>query len=157
MELAPSQIAALDRLLIRETLEAYLGALDDRDWAGIAACFTDDAVSHYNDQPEDILGGQGVADWLHRMVAYNGTNHTLGNARITVDGDKALARTMVIATLHEGEPGVGRVQVRGIDYEDKLVRLGPAWKIRERLHRPVFQYDALSQRKILYAGQATLG
>ena len=144
--------AAIERVLVRETLENYLGSLDDKDWAGIAACFTDDSVSLYNHEPDELHGGSGVADWLHRMVAYDATDHSLSNVRITVDGDQATAHSMVMATLHQGDEGVGRVQVRGIDYKDKLIKVNGEWKIYERLHSPTMQYDALSQSKVLYKG-----
>jgi|SRR5215217_5495618 len=142
----------IERVLIRETLEKYLGSLDDKDWDGIADCFTEDAVAHYNNEPETLHGGVGVAEWLHRMVAYDATDHSLSNARIKVDGETAEAHSIVMATLHQGTEGIGRVQVRGIDYQDKLVKINGEWKIRERLHRPTMQYDALSQSKILYSG-----
>ncbi|MBT2412481.1 nuclear transport factor 2 family protein [Streptomyces sp. ISL-12] len=143
---------AIDRFLVRETLERYLGSLDDKDWDGIAGCFTDDAMSYYNDEPDALRGGTGVATWLHRMKAYDATNHALGNARITVDGDRATAHSLVVATLHQGTEGVGRVQVRAIDYRDQLIRTADGWRIQKRVHRPTLQYDALSQTKILYRG-----
>ncbi len=149
---APATYPALERLLVREVLEKYLGSLDDKDWDGIASCFTDDAISHYNDEAEDIHGGKGVADWLHRMVVYNATDHSLSNARITVDGDTAFAHSIVMATLHQGEEGVGRVQVRGIVYKDHLVKVDGEWRITERRHQPTMQYDAPSVTKILYKG-----
>lgn len=141
----------LDRLMIRERLEMYLGSLDDKDWDGIASCFTVDCEAYYNDEPQRITGGKGIADWLHRMVAYNATNHSLSNVRVEmVSKTKAIAHSLVIATLHQGEDGVGRVQVRAIDYVDNLVKQGDTWTIEKRLHRPTMQYDAVSQRKILY-------
>src|SRR5690606_9033115 len=120
--------SVVDKVLIRETLEKYCGSLDDKDWDGIASCFTDDAISHYNHEPEDLIGGRGVADWLHRMVAYNATDHSISNLRIELNGNKAFAHSYLIATLHQGDDGVGRVQVRGIDYKDTLVRVGDEWK-----------------------------
>lgn len=143
---------AIERFLVREVLEKYLGSLDDKDWDGIASCFTEDAVSRYNHEPEDIHGGRGVAEWLRRMVAYSATDHSLSNVRITVDGDKASAHSYVMATLHQGVEGVGRVQVRGIDYRDHLIKVDGHWRIRERLHAPTMQYDAPSVTKVLYRG-----
>jgi len=148
------EATVIDRLMIRERLEMYLGSLDDKDWDGIASCFTDDCVAHYNHEPEAINGGQGVAKWLHRMVAYDATNHSLSNVRIEMKGDRAVAHSLVIATLHQGIQGVGRVQVRAIDYVDDLVKKDGVWKIERRLHKPTMQYDALSQTMVLYKGKA---
>jgi SnoaL-like domain len=35
----------IERMRIREVLEKYLGSLDDKDWDGIASCFTEDAIA----------------------------------------------------------------------------------------------------------------
>jgi len=143
----------IDRLMIRERLEMYLGSLDDKDWDGIASCFTDDCIAHYNHEPDALHGGKGVATWLHRMVAYDATNHALSNVRIEMQGDRAIAHSLVIATLHQGQQGVGRVQVRAIDYVDNLVKIDGNWVIERRLHKPTLQYDAPSQTMILYKGK----
>jgi ketosteroid isomerase-like protein len=145
--------AAVDRLLVRKTLERYLGSLDAKDRDGIAACFADDSVSYDDDEPDALHGGAGVAEWLHRMVAYDATDHSLSTVRIEIDGDTATARGYVMATLHQGGEGVGRVQVRGIDDKGDLVRVdGSGWTINRRLYKPTMQYDALSQPKVLDKG-----
>jgi SnoaL-like domain len=105
---------------------------------------------NYNNEPQQLNGGRGVAEFLHRMVTYNATNHSLSNARITVDGENATARSLVIATLHRGVEGEGRVQVRAIDYLDQLVKVDGEWKIANRLHKPTMQYDSPSQSMVLY-------
>ncbi|MDR5765852.1 MULTISPECIES: nuclear transport factor 2 family protein [unclassified Caballeronia] len=154
MSAATSDQQLLERMRIREVLEDYLGSLDDKDYDAIANCFTEDAVSHYNNEPHELKGGKGVAEWLHRMAAYNATIHALGNARIKVDGDKAVAHSIVTATLHAGDEGFGRVQVRTIDYVDQLVKVNGEWKIANRMHKPTMQYDAPSQSMVLYKGKA---
>ncbi len=139
----------LDKYFIRETLENYLASLDNKDWDGIASCFTDDAVAQYNFEPERLHGGRGVANWLHRMTAYNATNHGLSNVKIRLDGERAEADSLVVATLHQGEEGNGRVAVRGISYNDVLARTDSGWKICSRVHQPTWQYDAVSQPMFL--------
>lgn len=145
--------AVLERYLVREVLEDYLGALDRKDWDAIAACFTDDARSQYNLEPGWLEGGKGVADWLHVVAAYNATNHGLSNAKIEVEGQQAYSESLVVATLHEGGHGRGRVLVRGISYQDWLVKVEDQWKIRKRIHQPTWQYDAVSQSLFLYEKQ----
>jgi ketosteroid isomerase-like protein len=142
---------AVDRFLIREVVERYLLALDEKDWDGIADCFTDDAVSHYNHEPQDLIGGRGVADFLRRMQAYNATNHILSRIVVEVDGDEGVARFKTVAVLHAGEVGVGRVQVRSVAFVDRLRRIDGRWLIVERLHAPDFQFDALSAPTVLYS------
>ncbi len=140
----------IDRFLIREVVERYLIALDERDWDGIAACFTDDAISHYNHEPQDLVGGKGVADFLHRMTAYNVTTHILCRIVTAVSDDTASSRFKTVAILHTGEHGQGRVQVRSVYFEDAFVKRDGQWLITSRLHSPDFQFDALSAPVLLY-------
>lgn len=70
--------ATVDRLLVREVLERYVASADDKDYDGIAGCFMPDAVSYYNDEPDGLHGGKGVATWLHRVV--DTTDGALSNA-----------------------------------------------------------------------------
>jgi hypothetical protein len=74
----------------------------------------------------------------------------MGATRNEISDSKAIAHSLVIATLHQGQDGVGRVQIRAIDYVDTLIKNGDVWKIEKRIHQPTMQYDALSQRKVLY-------
>lgn len=140
----------IDRFLIREHIERYLIALDEQNWDGIAACFTEDSVSHYNDEPQDLVGGKGVADFLHRMQAYNVTTHVLCRIATEVEGDTATARFKTVAILHQGEHGKGRVQYRSVSFVDTLVKHDGQWLITSRLHSPDFQFDALSSPMVLY-------
>jgi len=67
---------ALDKLAIRETIEDYLNFLDAKDWDSIASCFSDDAKSWYNLEPQVLEGGRGVADWLCRRISQPGPQIT---------------------------------------------------------------------------------
>ena len=135
------------RLAVRETLERYLNHLDDENWDGVAACFTPDAISYFNHEPQALHGGGDVAAWLRRaLAAASGTNHALSNLRVELDGDVARSDSRVMATLHWGEPGRGRVTARAIRYRDELVEHAGVWLIRRRRHEPQWQYDALSAR-----------
>ena len=79
-------LPALDKVAIRETIENYLNFLDARNWEGIASCFSDDAKSWYNFEPQALIGGKGVADWLRRIEAYGSTDHALSNLPIEARG-----------------------------------------------------------------------
>jgi ketosteroid isomerase-like protein len=92
--------AALDKIAIRETIEDYLNFLDAKDWSGIASCFTEDAQSRYNFEPEVLQGGHGVADWLRARVGkYGATDHALSNLHIVLDGDVATCDSRLTASL----------------------------------------------------------
>ena len=135
---------ALDELAIRETIEDYLNFLDAKNWEGIASCFTDDARSWYNHEPQTLEGGRGVANFLQRMKAYGSTDHALSNLHIVVDGDLATCDSRLTASLHFGGERDGRISVRAIWYRDKLRRSTDRWLIYERLHEPQWQYDVPS-------------
>jgi hypothetical protein len=49
---------------------------------------------------------------------------------------------MAVAHLIEGVAGPGHVMVRGLRYEDRLVRQADGWRIAHRIHRSLWQYDA---------------
>jgi hypothetical protein len=138
------------RLQVRETIEDYLNYLDDRNWDGIAGCFTDDSESLYNHEPRVIKGGKGVVEFLHRITSYRGTNHSLGNLHIEITGpDTARCDSRVVASCQLGEAQTGRVSMRAIRYQDELVKVGGKWRIKKRLHAPYFQYDVPSQPPFL--------
>jgi ketosteroid isomerase-like protein len=133
---------ALDKIAIRETIEDYLNFLDAKDWPGVASCFTEDAQSRYNFEPEVLRGGRGVADWVRaRLSKYGATDHALSNLHIVLDGDFATCDSRLTASLLHVEGAERRVSVRAIWYRDKLRREGDRWLIFERLHEPQWQYD----------------
>src|SRR5262245_54343526 len=134
--------AALDKLAIRETIEDYLNFLDAKDWDGIASCFSEDARSWYNFEPEVLPGGRGVADWLRARVGkYGATDHALSNLHIVLNRDFATCDSRLTASLLYVQGAESRVAVRAIWYRDKLRREADRWVICERRHEPQWQYD----------------
>lgn len=142
--------SALDRQLIRELVEAYLVSVDSKDWDGIEAVFTPDAVARYNNETAPLSGASTITDRLRRMEAYSASNHVLSCLKVVVEGDQATAEFNVLATLHAGEIGTGRVQGRSVHFVDKLVRAADGWKVSERVHEPMFQYELVSEPLRLY-------
>ena len=133
---------ALDKIAIRETIEDYLNFLDAKDWDGIASCFSEDAKSWYNFEPEVLQGGHGVADWLRARVGkYGATDHALSNLHIVLNGHLATCDSRLTASLLYVEGTENRVAVRAIWYRDKLRRERDRWLICERRHEPQWQYD----------------
>jgi ketosteroid isomerase-like protein len=132
----------LDKVSVRETIEDYLNFLDAKDWDGIARCFSNDAQSLYNFEPDVLQGRRGVADWLRMRVGkYGATDHALSNLHIVVNGDLATCYSRLTASLLSEEGAERRISVRAIWYRDKLRREGDRWLIYERVHEPQWQYD----------------
>ena len=138
---------AFAKLAVRETIENYLNFLDAKDWEGIASCFTDDAKSWYNFEPEVLEGGSGVASWLRARVGpYGATDHALSNLHIAIDSDvSAVCDSRLTASLLYGVESVEkRIAVRAIRYRDKLRLMDDRWLIYERRHEPQWQFDVPS-------------
>jgi ketosteroid isomerase-like protein len=142
---------ALDKLAVRETIEDYLNFLDAKDWQGIASCFSDDAKSWYNLEPQVLQGGRGVVDWIRPRIGQCGsTDHALSNLHIKVSGDLATCNSRLTASLHyPGSRGGARIAVRAIWYRDKLRRTSDRWLIYERHHEPQWQYEVAPQPLLL--------
>jgi len=138
----PNVEVALDKIAIRETIEDYLNFLDAKDWDGIASCFSDDAQSWYNFEPEMLRGGRGVANWLRARVGkYGATDHALSNLHIVLNGDVATCDSRLTASLLYRQSSENHVAVRAIWYRDRLRRDQSRWLIFERRHEPQWQYE----------------
>ena len=130
----------LDRMEIIELLHRYATAIDDRDWARLATCFTADAVALYG----PVLGRQeGIAaiekTCRAALEPLDASQHIVGTHEIELDGDRARARCYVHAQhTRAGTPG-GDNFVIGATYLDAVVRTPDGWRIRERELRILWQ------------------
>lgn len=119
-----------DRIAIHDVLVAYATGIDRRDWDLFRRCFTDDVVAAY----EGVAtwnGADEITDYMATAHADMGhTMHRLSNMAVSVDGDRATARTYVDAVLMaaDGQSGVNPVGF----YDDELVRTEDGWRIRRR-------------------------
>lgn len=136
-----SERAALyDRTLIRERLELYMSALDRLDRQLVIECFTEDAELEYDLKPERYVGGAHFFETLSRVFsAFSSTNHSISNSHVVVSGDTARVDSRAIAVLVDKHSQ--RTSIRGVRYLDDLVRCGADWKIKRRIHQPLWQYD----------------
>jgi 3-phenylpropionate/cinnamic acid dioxygenase small subunit len=119
-----------DRQDISDLLVRYATGIDRRDWPLFRTVFTDDCELDYG----EIGAWQGidaVTDFMTQVHAVAGhTLHRLTNQAITVDGDKAVARTYVDALIMVGDNQSG---VNGIGfYDDEIVRTAAGWRIARR-------------------------
>jgi hypothetical protein len=130
---------AADREAITEVLIRYAHGLDQRDWTLVESCFTVDAQAEYSGtvlQP----GVQAIVDYVSGVARLDATMHFIGNVLIDLSGDTAHSECYAIANLVDG----GNVKVRGLRYSDDLVRWADSWKIRKRVHRAIWMYEAAS-------------
>lgn len=124
-----------DRADISDVLLRYATGIDRRDWPLFRTAFTDDCVLDYG----EIGQWNGVDDVTEFMAAAHAmagqTMHRLTNQVITVDGDRAEARTYVdgLIMFGGGDTGVNAIGF----YDDDLVNTAAGWRIVRRRFTPV--------------------
>lgn len=136
-----------DEAAIRRVLERYYSCIDRRDWDGLAECFTVDVQATYNShgvEPLDSL--PMLTERLKNVLRFFASNHVMSNTCITVMGEEAEAVTLTIAHLIKSPDAGSEVLVRGIRYDDRLVRRDGLWKISRRMHMPLWQYRTETTR-----------
>lgn len=129
---------------IRYVAEQYFAGLDNNDKRILASCFDDDAeVCYHYGTPGQFRqrGGDVIVDYLIK----NGSNsrvrtHVMANFHVAAAGvDRATAITHAVANLWRDD----RILVRGLRYEDDFILAAGKWRIAARVHRPLWQYEAI--------------
>jgi 3-phenylpropionate/cinnamic acid dioxygenase small subunit len=122
-----------DRQDISDLLVRYATGIDRRDWPLFRTVFTDDCELDYGEIGA-WKGVEAVAKFMEQVHAMAGhTLHRLSNQVITVDGDRATARTYVDALIMAGDNASGGAGVNGIGfYDDDIVRTHDGWRINRR-------------------------
>ncbi len=123
-----SDIEHISNVLLR-----YATGIDARDWKLFQTCFTEDCQLDYG-----VLGSWDSSEAVTRFmeVSHSGpSQHRLSNFAITIEGNKARARTYVDAMVL-GPGGWGGAQSIGY-YDDELVQTAAGWKIARRRYIPV--------------------
>jgi 3-phenylpropionate/cinnamic acid dioxygenase small subunit len=124
-----------DRQKITELLVRYATGIDRRDWPLFRTVFADDCDLDYG-EIGTWRGVDAVTEFMQQAHAMAGhTMHRLTNQVITVDGDKAAARTYIDAVIMAGDNQAG-VNALGF-YDDEIVRSADGWRITRRRFTPV--------------------
>jgi len=131
------QAAALDRLAIREVIERYTDALNRRDFAAMAALFTDDAGWSV-DAPFNLrFEGAAIATSIAAMIGRHAFLLQMTHAIVVdVEGDHAVAHTTIheVAQAADGASGLNSFGL----YHDRLVRTAEGWRFVERRFAPFY-------------------
>ena len=113
----------------------YASGIDRRDWALFRTVFTDDCELDYG-EIGTWKGVDAVTEFMEQVHALAGhTMHRLSNQAITVDGDKAAARTYIDGLIMFGDNTSG-VNAIGF-YDDEIVRTKDGWRIARRRYTQV--------------------
>ena len=127
-----------DRMEIEQLLMKYGRALDNRDFAAFAALFTDDgewkgAQGSYRGPKEIQQSMEKIFTAAAADIPKGRNFHLLTNVIIDLRGDHATASSKFIFYKMNGAKPQAEVAGR---YEDRLVRVGGAWKFQQRLALP---------------------
>jgi uncharacterized protein (TIGR02246 family) len=122
---------------IRQLIAVYARALDTKDYAGIAACFTPDAVVDYGEAGPKLHGRAAIAELMRAALSpLDVTQHLFTNFIIRLDGDTGdLACDVLAQHLRRGLPA-GETLLVGARYEVRLVRTSGGWlmaRVGERI------------------------
>lgn len=98
----------LDRSDISDMIVAYGRALDEKDWDGYAALFTDDAELEFPFMEGEWArssGGPGLAEKVARgLRGFHITHHMMTNQQVWIDGDTARS-TSYLHSVHVRKEG----------------------------------------------------
>ena len=122
-----------DRQDISDLLVRYATGIDRRDWALFRTVFTDHCELDYGEIGTwDTV--EAVTEFMQHAHASGQTLHRMSNHAITLDDDRATARTYVdMIMVFDNKSGVNAVGY----YDDELVRSDGGWRIARRRFTPV--------------------
>jgi len=127
--------AISDRMEIQDLIVNYAYALETHDPDALDKVFTEDARIDYR----AMHGSDGGLETAKAFLAaaspkFAGSQLMVAPSKITLDGDRATARTACFhPTLIDQRGGQTHVFLCGFWYHDAVVRTSHGWRIRERV------------------------
>lgn len=138
MAFSAEEVAA--RMEILDVISRYSVHIDAGEFDRLQALFTDDAVFDITPDPVfmkvPVHGGRAIREALearYRVVVKEAQRrHVMTNTIFDeLSSDRAGTRTFL--SVFSVPKGAGAIELRGTGvYNDKLVRKGGAWQIKER-------------------------
>lgn len=117
-----------DRIAVQDVMLHYAATVDEKDYAGYKALFTED-VKVVGMGPNEI---NGIADyypwWKEALDKYDATQHMLSPTLATINGDTAKTRTDVQATHYPKGDSTTTITLWAT-YHTDMTRVGGEWKI----------------------------
>jgi ketosteroid isomerase-like protein len=126
-----------DRDEILNLIMRYAVAVDTRDFDGVAGCFTEDATARYSGVELDP-GVKPIIAHISGIAAFPASQHVFGSSVVDVNGDRAHSVSYATAYLVGAVDGGHEVISRGLIYTDDLVKTAAGWRIKRRVHQPVW-------------------
>ncbi len=128
----------VDRLALRELIDAYARCADTRDAEGQKSLFTEDThfvvyMEGEGSEPTQVIDGREsltpVFDDLNR---YQATMHFNGQSTIVLDGNHATGESYCIAHHLYTEGDERKVMLAFLRYGDTFTKIDGAWLFAER-------------------------
>ena len=127
----PAELQELrDRDAIHELLLAYGRTIDQRDFDGFGALFTEDGEYGANKGPQAIAAGMRSTFAANPLGLREPNFHVFFNETINVEGDRATANSMSFYVAPDDLGGY-RIAMMAA-YDDELVKVGKEWKFSRR-------------------------
>ena len=131
-----------NELEIAAVMRRYLHGVDSRDLAAVASCFSVDAHAVFNDTTParfELHGGTEIAQRLLQIVSkFSSSCHGVANYGVRYLGASEVELSTFVTAHILAE---GRVSSRGLHYRDRLIWQDDQWRIADRVHRPLWQFD----------------
>jgi hypothetical protein len=136
-----------DRIQIQDLLTRYTVAIDTKDWSLLDTCFTPDAEVDYTSTGGIKGAYPEVRKWLEQALSiFPMTVHFISNSTVTLEGDRATARTYVLNPMGFKNPdGSLHLFTVGGYYNDRLVRTKDGWRIAARSEEQAFMQGTLPE------------
>jgi uncharacterized protein (TIGR02246 family) len=129
----------VDRVALRDLVDAYARHVDRRDAQAVAALFTADGllVSRLHKAGRDSpIVRRGRDEIASAIVAgldrYLATTHIVGGQVVTIEGDDASGHTVCLAHHVYESAGSRRMLVMAVRYTDTYARQPGGWGFAER-------------------------
>jgi ketosteroid isomerase-like protein len=123
-----------DRQQITELCTRYASAVDARDFAAVANCFTQDGALETALPPQIMNGREEIARVLAAQTSTAlAAQHLVTNHSYTVDGDTGAGiSSFVMFRWPKARDQPGPPAAHGGEYIDRLQRTADGWKIKHR-------------------------
>lgn len=123
-----------DRQQIAELCTRYASAVDARDFAGVANCFTHDGSLETALPPRTMRGREEIERVLATQTStVLAAQHLVTNHAYTVDGNSGLGTSsFVMFRWPRTQERPGPPAAHGGAYFDRLERTTDGWKIKHR-------------------------
>ncbi len=118
-------LTTADRVAIHELPGRYGDAIDDRNWPGLDAVFTQDAVFDLTGVGSRICDGlDDIKSFMESEAAHPRT-HMMTNVYADSDEDGVTLRFRIVALIGKGRTSTA-------SYYDKIIKTNDGWRTQHR-------------------------